>query len=74
MERKYDIFYCTFLSHSQKSAAFRFNKSAKNVKKMSPKTEDNHFGLLDSSPFILKTISFDLAKHSKFDLNSDLWK
>ena len=74
MERKYDILYCTFLSHSQKSAAFRFNKFTKNVKKMSPKTEDNLFSLLDSSPFIKKTISFDLAKHLKFDLKSDLWK
>ena len=34
-------------SHSQKSATFRFDKSAKNVKNNGPKTEKHIFSLLN---------------------------
>ena len=36
-------------SHSQKSATFRFEKSAKNVKNNGPKPEKNIFNLLNLS-------------------------
>ena len=37
------------MSHSQKSATFHFDKSAKNVKNNGPKTEKNIFSLLNLS-------------------------
>ena len=61
-------------SHSQKSATFRFDKSAKNVKNNGLKNEKNLFSLLNLSQKYEKKISFDLAKHPKFDLNSNLRK
>ena len=50
-----------------KSATFHFDKSAKKGKKITyPKTEKNHFTK------VRENVGFNLAKRSKFDLNSDL--
>ena len=40
-------FFKSLKSHSQKSATFIFDKSAKNVKNNGPKTEKNIFSLLN---------------------------
>ena len=54
-----------FKSHSQTSAAFRFNKPAKNVKIMGPKTEKNLFSLLKLSKKYRKM----LDRRTRYSLN-----
>ena len=59
------------MSYSQKSATFRFDKSAKNVKIMGPKTGKNLFSLLNLSQKYRKMLGCS-ARYSLNFLNSNL--
>ena len=63
-----------YMSHSQKSATFCFDKSAKNVKNDGSKIGKEPFWFARSITKVLENVGFNLAKHSKFDVDLNLWK